>query len=318
MTNYFPHLIWLLRDFSLEFDSDSESTVTSDDYMEKALLPRETWEENSMKRIIREKFKQVFPKRNCHTLVRPVNDEKKLRNIEDIEYEELRKEFRVELSRLLESIQGESQVKKVRGKALNGKTFSLFLRHIADCLNSDSFPGISTVDERLSKYERKQVVKKALYKFSNEVESISKEFPLSETVLGEKLEDIRLEIMTEMQTQWIVGKEWKTAVMEFKKKIIPLERELFEENLGKSREENTGLVSEVIEDFRIVVQEISKELESIEPKIEDLGYSVRDEDLGSILEHSRQSVVNMNQSRYKRRLTKTSSLREKMVTKKYF
>lgn len=315
MTNYFPHLIWLLRDFSLEFDS--ETKMTSDDYMEKALLPRESWEENSMKRIIRNKFKQVFPKRNCHTLVRPVNDEKLLRNIESIDYEDLRKEFRIELSRLLSSIQMESQVKKVRGKALNGKTFALFLRHISDCLNSDSFPGISTVDERLSKYERKQVVKKAVLLFSNETEALSQDFPMSETMLGEKLEDIRLEIMTGMQTQWIIGKEWIAAVMEFKKKINPLERELFEENLDKSRETNTGIMTEIIEEFRVVIQDISKELEYIEPKIEDLGYSMKDEDLGSIMEQSRQSVMNMSQSRYKRRLTKSSSMREKMVKNEF-
>jgi hypothetical protein len=285
---------------------------SSNDYMEKALLPRDNWEEKSMKRIIRNKFKEVFPKRNCFTLVRPVNDEKLLRNIEDIEYEDLRKEFRVELSKFLSFIQMKSEVKKVQGKSLNGKTFCLFVRHIVDCLNSDSFPGISTVNERLSKYQRKQVVKRAISAFNERREPLVQELPMSETVLGERLEEVRLEVMTGMQTEWIQGEEWILAVKEWKSKIKPMEIDIFEENMEKSREINAGLVTEVIERFRKSMQEISKELEVIEPRIEDLGGSSgNDDDLNNILEQSRQSIINI--SRMKKKMTRTMSIREKMV-----
>jgi hypothetical protein len=265
-----------------------------------------------MKRIIRNKFKEVFPKRNCFTLVRPVNDEKLLRNIEEVDYEDLRKEFRVELSKFLHFIQVKSAVKKVQGKSLNGKSFCLFLRHIVDCLNSDSFPGISTVDERLCKYQRKQVIKKALSSFKEQTQnSLIRETPMSETMLGEKLEEIRVNVMTGMQTEWVKGDQWVQAVKEWRNKIKPIEMEIFEENLEKSREVNTGIVSEVIEQFRKAIQEISKELEVIEPKIEDLGGS--GDDLNSIMEQSRQSIVNINHSRIKRKFTRTGSNKDKMV-----
>lgn len=314
MTNYFPHLIWLLRDFSLDFNSESGANTSADDYMEKALLPRDNWEEGSMKRVIRSKFKQVFPRRNCFTLVRPVNDEKLLRRIEEVDYEDLRREFRVELSKLLHFIGSRSAVKKVRGKSLNGKSFCLFLRHIVDSLNSDSFPGISTVDERLRKHQRKQVVKRAQAQFTKLVEKMGNDLPMNESSLGEQLEEVRLQVIGGMQSQWVTGAEWKKAVQELRDKVRPDERKLFEDNMESSRQLNSRIVGEVIEEFQKEVQRLSAELEAIEPKIEDLGIgSGKDEDLESILEQSRLSVVNANPSFLKRRLTRTGSGRERMV-----
>ena len=311
MTNYFPHLIWLLRDFSLKFDVESQ--ITSDDYMEKALLPREDWEPAGMKTVIRTKFKEVFPKRNCVTLVRPVNDEKLLRNIEEVAFCELREEFRGELASLLDTIRTQSKVKRVKGRGLDGTSFGLFLKQIAESLNSDSFPGISTVSERLGKFQRKQVVKAAVGKFKERVLEIGKNLPMEESVLGEKLEEIRIELMTEMQTEWVRGGEWREAVEDFKKRVRPFERELFEDNLDKSREINAGVVSEVLEKFRCEVQMISKELDMIEPKVEDLESLEEEEDEAEeIREQSRLSLKGVGK-KYFRRATRSGSLKEKMV-----
>lgn len=49
--------------------------------------------EAQRKNIIRSKIKTFFKNRDCHCLVRPINDEEKLRHIEDQPYESLRPQF---------------------------------------------------------------------------------------------------------------------------------------------------------------------------------------------------------------------------------
>lgn len=314
MSQYFPHLIWLLRDFSLRFEDDSSSPGSSDDYMERALLPRDDWPQESGKRVIRNLFKQVFPKRNCFTLVRPVNDERLLRNIEDLGFSQLRVEFREELGYLLEMIRSQSQVKRIKGKSLNGPAFCLFLQHVADCLNSDSFPGLSTVNERLCQFERNQVVKKAMETFSGILESVKGEFPMDKDALTEQIEAARLDVLCDMQTQWIKGAEWKLAVKEFQKKADPVERELSDENFEVSREFNTALIAEIVGKFREAVQAISREVEGIEPQVEDLEVMhEEDEDIDQIMRQSRQSLVGLKHARMQRSFSRKGSLRARLV-----
>ena len=45
------------------------------------------------KNDVRRAIKNLFKDRTCHTFVRPVNEEKKLSRIEELNYNELRKEF---------------------------------------------------------------------------------------------------------------------------------------------------------------------------------------------------------------------------------
>ena len=68
------------------------------------------------KNRIRRLIKQVFPDRDCFTLVRPVEQERQLQSLQAMGDNELRPEF-VEQMHLLRS----KIFKKVRPKQLNGK-----------------------------------------------------------------------------------------------------------------------------------------------------------------------------------------------------
>ncbi len=128
ISDYFPHLVWLLRDFSLDLKSiTSNKEMTPKEYLEMALMIKNKKSENkilkninesalhrkdsllrqstikdqidakkvqNMKNKIRKKIKQIFTKRDCFTLVRPINDEELLRNVEKIPYEDLRDKFK--------------------------------------------------------------------------------------------------------------------------------------------------------------------------------------------------------------------------------
>ena len=90
-----PDFFWCLRDF---YHDISEQFQTPNEYMEDCLKPAlgsvsaETLKKNNIRKIISTFFKV----RQCHTLVRPVDDEDQLANIEDLQWNspQIKEEFR--------------------------------------------------------------------------------------------------------------------------------------------------------------------------------------------------------------------------------
>ena len=79
---YFPKFTWLVRDFSLELLAGGK-VISPDDYLEQALEPLDgDPDEVGGKNAIRTAVTQAFRERSCFTLVRPVNDEEKLQNLQ--------------------------------------------------------------------------------------------------------------------------------------------------------------------------------------------------------------------------------------------
>lgn len=56
--------------------------------------PRSTTKEKNQ---LREVIKELFRERDCVTIVRPVADEAELRNIQNVDYEKLRPQFRTQV-----------------------------------------------------------------------------------------------------------------------------------------------------------------------------------------------------------------------------
>jgi len=79
---YFPKFTWLVRDFNLELVTGGK-TITADEYLEQALQPLDgDPDEVGGKNAIRTAVLGAFRDRTCFTLVRPVNDEEKLQNLQ--------------------------------------------------------------------------------------------------------------------------------------------------------------------------------------------------------------------------------------------
>ena len=73
---YFPTLMWVVRDFTLQLvDADAEP-ITSKDYLEKALeLQKGFSEAVDKKNRIRRLLKSFFKERDCCTMIRPLTQE---------------------------------------------------------------------------------------------------------------------------------------------------------------------------------------------------------------------------------------------------
>ena len=109
-----------MRDFSLRLLSQQGDTISSREYLEQSLNEQKGFSDSIiLKNRVRRLIKQVFPDRDCFTLVRPVEQEKQLQSLQSMPDAQLRPEFVEQMTLLRGKI-----FKKVRPKQLNGKTMT--------------------------------------------------------------------------------------------------------------------------------------------------------------------------------------------------
>jgi len=154
--NNFPSFLWVLRDFALELVDENGKNVTTKQYLENALREENTnlishneynkgiIEEMNKKNDIRKIIKLFFRERDCYTLIRPVNDEKKLKIIDKLPQEELRPEFLNQMNLLVKNVFENIRPKSINGGYMNGEMFLNLTKMYIESLNSDELPNINT------------------------------------------------------------------------------------------------------------------------------------------------------------------------------
>ncbi|KAI9919952.1 hypothetical protein PsorP6_016033 [Peronosclerospora sorghi] len=146
---FFPSFLWVVRDFTLQL-LDNGKRISSKQYLESALQPTGGYSDDAMKKDqIRASLTNFFRQRDCVTLVRPVEDEQKLRNLPQVPYHELRDEFRASFESLLKRLFGKAKPKTLFGKPLNGAMFVNLAGSYVEALNSGKAPVISSAWNRV-------------------------------------------------------------------------------------------------------------------------------------------------------------------------
>ena len=86
--------MWVVRDFALKLSDENDATITSKEYLERALLEQKGFSDSvEQKNRIRRLLKTFFTERDCCTMIRPVNNEAELQNLSQKNMTELRSEF---------------------------------------------------------------------------------------------------------------------------------------------------------------------------------------------------------------------------------
>lgn len=167
--NNFPSFLWVLRDFALELIDAHGNKITPTQYLENALkednglmssmssinsFNKGVSEEIAKKNDIRNTLKLFFKERDCFTLVRPVNEEKKLKIIDKLPTDELRPEFLSQMTELVKRVFDSVRPKQVQGSYMNGEMFVNLIKMYIVALNSNSLPDVKTswkivVDQQL-------------------------------------------------------------------------------------------------------------------------------------------------------------------------
>ena len=86
--------MWVVRDFALKLTDENDTSITSKEYLERALLEQKGFSDSVEQRNrIRRLLKTFFSERDCCTVIRPVSNESELQNLAFKDISELRTEF---------------------------------------------------------------------------------------------------------------------------------------------------------------------------------------------------------------------------------
>lgn len=191
--NYSPYFMWVVRDFSLQMLSSEELELSGEDpatfwddlqnqenaskeYLEKSLnsIDLSTVNEDNRKMVskkndIRKAIKNFFHQRECMCLFRPVNEEEKLRFINKIPYEDLRKPFKKQVENLIEKIYRNVKPKAINGQALNGQMFAQIIAEYTFWMNNNGMPEINTAWDRVMDTEIRRVLIDSVETIKNQI-----------------------------------------------------------------------------------------------------------------------------------------------------
>lgn len=118
------------------------------------------------KNLTRRGIKDLLKDRSCLTFVRPVVDETKLTKIEELNYQELRPEFRQSVKEFLTLVNSQLKPKMVNGKGISGKMFIELAQSYVTAFNKGGCPEILPSLERVIAHEVNKISKEKLKLYS--------------------------------------------------------------------------------------------------------------------------------------------------------
>ncbi|EGR32117.1 hypothetical protein IMG5_095790 [Ichthyophthirius multifiliis] len=161
--DYFPAFLWVVRDFALQIVDQQGNKLSQKDYLEKALeLQKGVSDAVDQKNRIRRQMKHYFKDRDCQTLVRPVESEKDLQNLNQITNEELRPEFLDQINFLRKKIFKKIKPKILNGQSLNGQMLVQICKSYIDAINNGGLPNIENAWNYVKKMKDKKLSKNLL------------------------------------------------------------------------------------------------------------------------------------------------------------
>jgi hypothetical protein len=126
-SDYFPQLVWVLRDFSLD-----KGDMSPKEYLEMCLKNTEDTSNKELlsKNIYRDIIKKNFKKRDAYTLVIPTTDEQKIKNLENESRNVLRPEFVQQVDDMINLVKTTITEKKINNVILDGEALFGLLQSI--------------------------------------------------------------------------------------------------------------------------------------------------------------------------------------------
>jgi hypothetical protein len=183
----FPQLFWVLRDFTLDLE-----TNTPQEYLDQCLLEvQSATPEAKKKNRMRKAIKQYFTKRTCLAFGRPAADEKVLRTIEN--NKQISADFNKEVDNLLQLLTLYISPKTANKSLLTGKLYFAFLQTVIDAINLGEVPLIEGTVDRLLANEAREKTKRVINIACSRIERIKDLVPLSEKDLLKRYNDIVFE-----------------------------------------------------------------------------------------------------------------------------
>ena len=143
LAQYFPTLLWLLRDFSLKLEDKDGNVITEKQYLENSLEEKSgALESIEEKNRVRNLIKTYFTEKDCFVMVRPVEKEEDLQNLQNLPDDKLRKEFLEQSKIFRNKVLKKTKPKLFNKMPLSGEMLVGLIQSILDSINMGSIPVI--------------------------------------------------------------------------------------------------------------------------------------------------------------------------------
>ncbi|PNH10976.1 Interferon-induced guanylate-binding protein 1 [Tetrabaena socialis] len=149
-----PGFLWLLRDFYLQLEEEGGRKITPREYLETALRPvGGVGPAVASKNAIRASIAQLFPARDCFTLVRPMHDEVALSQMDTLPRDKLRPEFQKGVKDLTSLIFQRAQPKRFGSQLMTGPVLAGLVGAYVGAINGGAVPTIATAWQGVAESE---------------------------------------------------------------------------------------------------------------------------------------------------------------------
>jgi hypothetical protein len=198
LASFFPSFMWVIRDFALELVDEDYNDISEQDYLENCLKQKDGFSSDVLeKNRIRKSLTNFFKNRDCATIVRPIDDEAKLHQIDEQPYEALRPAFRTQMEGMRKRVLAQLTAKSLRGKAMSGSMFATLVRTYVGAMNTDGVPTITTAWDHVATTETKAAMKRSIASFRAALDEVTggapdfAKLPLDEAVLQASHKEIK-------------------------------------------------------------------------------------------------------------------------------
>ena len=244
LAEYFPSFLWLLRDFSLKLEDLDGNKITEKEYLESAL-------ENKMgnddiineKNRVRNLIKTFFPDRDCFTMVRPVEKESDLQNLQNLPDEMLRKEFLDQARKFREKVYRLATPKSFRKRALTGNMLIELVENILESINAGAIPVIENTWKYVIQSECIKNTEDLTKKFIEEIRNY-REAHKNDKDFGKNLKNFTKNLynkyINDFMNNGLIDEENKKEFGEKLKKKLNDEMKIFDKENEKLFEQNFG------------------------------------------------------------------------------
>lgn len=261
----FPDFFWCLRDFCQDI---SEDFTSPKDYMEDCLKPVLGVDTDTMKKNqIRKSIRNYFTQRDCFTFISPVEDETQLAQIEDMQYEDLKEDFRNQADSFLQELKQKSKSKtlklKDQKKMLNGQMLLGLAMDFCEAVNADEAPKIDNSVSRVVQEETRVIQDDSFLELQNMLEEDIGLEPIQEDQIDSIIKKSVQETIKGLQlklSRFLEFSEVLEETTKFKQRMAPMLKEKKDVNYTQGFHFSRQLLSHLVDkQNRLEIEPVSQE-----------------------------------------------------------
>jgi Guanylate-binding protein, N-terminal domain/Guanylate-binding protein, C-terminal domain len=235
-SEYFPDFMWVVRDFTLRLVDTNSNPITPKEYLERSLQFQKA-NENDEKNKIRKHLIEYFKQRDCTTLVRPIEREEDLQNLDYLELNSLRTEFVEQVQGLRNKVLYRIKPKSLNGKELNGEMFGNLITSYVNSMNNGVVPNIESSWTIVCKLQNKKIQDEAKEIYEKTFLD-GKKLPMSDEAIKKLHKKAKIAAFTHFNS-YIVVEEPK-LLSELSEFLSQRYKYFKQENLNVSKSESTN------------------------------------------------------------------------------